>query len=417
MACLCPPPGHGAGPGDPGRACAAKLPSGFEAELQGGAPPASRSASRAAYSCWPRIRLSADDAVLLAAAARAVLGGGRGVAGRSARPPSPRRRTGTAATRPSRSIATEAAAPACQAARRLALLERPRAGSRADGREYVIVIDGASPGGPALPPAPWTNVLANPGFGCLVTEAGLGYTWAGNSQMNRLTPWSNDPGSDPPGEVIYLRDEERARSGRPRPCRGDRARPSPSATARATRATPTVSHRLDQDLLVLVPPDDPVKLVCLTVRNNGDRPRQPVGDVLCRMGARQPFARTPRCRWSASAIRKRGAVLARNAWAGSFAGQIAFVAAGPRSHSRSPPIAPNSSAAMVRVSAPAALGRAGLSGRVGAGARPVRGGDDADHRAGPRRDEGGRLRPGPGGEPESDGCNPFGCNSRVIVSP
>ena len=44
-------------------------------------------------------------------------------------------------------------------------------------------------------------MLANPGFGCLVTEAGLGYSWAGNSQMNRLTPWSNDPVSDPPGEV------------------------------------------------------------------------------------------------------------------------------------------------------------------------------------------------------------------------
>ena len=68
-------------------------------------------------------------------------------------------------------------------------------GFTADGREYVIMIDGTPPGGPALPPAPWTNVLANPGFGCLVTEAGLGYSWAGNSQMNRLTPWSNDPGS------------------------------------------------------------------------------------------------------------------------------------------------------------------------------------------------------------------------------
>ena len=72
----------------------------------------------------------------------------------------------------------------------------------------MIVIDGTLQTGPRLPPAPWTNVLANPGFGCLVTEAGLGYSWAGNSQMNRLTPWSNDPVSDPSGEVIYLRDEE-----------------------------------------------------------------------------------------------------------------------------------------------------------------------------------------------------------------
>src|SRR5207237_1293719 len=76
-----------------------------------------------------------------------------------------------------------------------------------DGREYVIVIDGTAPGGPRLPPAPWINVLANAGAGCLASEAGPGYTWAGNSQMNRLTPWSNDPVSDPPGEAVYLRDE------------------------------------------------------------------------------------------------------------------------------------------------------------------------------------------------------------------
>ena len=72
----------------------------------------------------------------------------------------------------------------------------------------MIVIDSISEASPTLPPAPWTNVLANPGFGCLVTEAGLGYSWAGNSQMNRLSPWSNDPTSDPPGEAIYVRDKE-----------------------------------------------------------------------------------------------------------------------------------------------------------------------------------------------------------------
>ena len=60
-------------------------------------------------------------------------------------------------------------------------------------------------------------MLANPGFGCLVTEAGLGYSWAGNSQMNRLTPWSNDPVSDPPGEAVYLRDEETGEVWTPTP--------------------------------------------------------------------------------------------------------------------------------------------------------------------------------------------------------
>ena len=59
-----------------------------------------------------------------------------------------------------------------------------------------------------MPPAPWTNVVANPRCGFLATESGGGYTWSGNSQANRLTPWNNDPVSDQPGEVVYLRDEE-----------------------------------------------------------------------------------------------------------------------------------------------------------------------------------------------------------------
>ena len=49
-----------------------------------------------------------------------------------------------------------------------------------------------------MPPALWVNVVANPAFGFLISEGGSGYTWAGNSQMNRLTTWSNDPVVDPP---------------------------------------------------------------------------------------------------------------------------------------------------------------------------------------------------------------------------
>ena len=72
-----------------------------------------------------------------------------------------------------------------------------------DGGEYVTLL-----GERQWTPAPWINVLANASFGCLVSESGSGYTWAGNSRENQLTPWSNDPVSDPPGEALFLRDEE-----------------------------------------------------------------------------------------------------------------------------------------------------------------------------------------------------------------
>ena len=51
---------------------------------------------------------------------------------------------------------------------------------------------------------PWINVLANPDFGTQVSEAGAGYSWAGNSQQHKLTVWSNDPVSDPGGETFWL---------------------------------------------------------------------------------------------------------------------------------------------------------------------------------------------------------------------
>ena len=57
-------------------------------------------------------------------------------------------------------------------------------------------------------PLPWSNVLANAGFGTVVSSAGSAFTWAGNSRENRLTPFANDPLVDPTGEAIFLRDEE-----------------------------------------------------------------------------------------------------------------------------------------------------------------------------------------------------------------
>ncbi len=57
-------------------------------------------------------------------------------------------------------------------------------------------------------PAPWSNVIANANFGCLLTESGGGYSWFGNSRENKLTAWSNDPTSDPASELLYLKDRQ-----------------------------------------------------------------------------------------------------------------------------------------------------------------------------------------------------------------
>ncbi len=75
-------------------------------------------------------------------------------------------------------------------------------GFHPDGKEYCIHLEREHT------PAPWINVIANPNFGFIVSESGSGYTWRENSHEFRLTPWSNDAVSDPPGEVIYLCDKD-----------------------------------------------------------------------------------------------------------------------------------------------------------------------------------------------------------------
>jgi cellobiose phosphorylase len=84
------------------------------------------------------------------------------------------------------------------------LVERNQYGGFApDTNHYHLPAVGAS-----RPPLPWSNVIANPHFGFLVTESGGGYTWSENSRENRITAWSNDPILDSPSEAIFLRKAE-----------------------------------------------------------------------------------------------------------------------------------------------------------------------------------------------------------------
>lgn len=67
------------------------------------------------------------------------------------------------------------------------------------GKEYYIY---------KKTPMPWSNIICNNTFGTLVTENGGGYTWQGNSSLNKLSPWYNDAVTNPLGEALYLRDNK-----------------------------------------------------------------------------------------------------------------------------------------------------------------------------------------------------------------
>ncbi|RFF26841.1 MULTISPECIES: GH36-type glycosyl hydrolase domain-containing protein [unclassified Wenzhouxiangella] len=142
-------------------------------------------------------------------------------------------------------------------------------GFSADGREYVIHLE---PG--QHTPAPWSNVLSNPGFGTLVTESGSSFTWAGNSSEYRLTAWPDDPVTDPSGEVIYLRDEETGRVWTPTPG------PRPGSGACQVRHGIGYSrflrhdNGLEQELDIDVDKSDPVKICRLALTNRCDWTRR-----------------------------------------------------------------------------------------------------------------------------------------------
>lgn len=142
-----------------------------------------------------------------------------------------------------------------------------------DGREYVMYL---GPG--TFTPQPWINVMANPNFGTMISESSQGATWFGNSQSNRITPWSNDPVLDPVSEAIYIRDDELGTFWSPTP--------SPIRELDAYRIRHGQgytrfehnSHGIQQELLVFVPVDDQggqaVKIQRLRLTNQSNRRRE-----------------------------------------------------------------------------------------------------------------------------------------------
>src|SRR2546425_1273595 len=133
------------------------------------------------------------------------------------------------------------------------------------GREYAVVLDGDQE-----TPLPWVNVMANPGFGTVVSASGSAHTWAENSRENRLTPFANDPVTDPTAEALFLRDDEGGDVWSPTPGPMRRTRESgrfvtrhAAGVSRFTHA----SHGILQDLAVFVDAKDPVKFSLLTLTN------------------------------------------------------------------------------------------------------------------------------------------------------
>jgi cyclic beta-1,2-glucan synthetase len=236
-------------------------------------------------------------------------------------------------------------------------------GFAADGREYVTVLrDGGTT------PAPWINVVANPSFGFIASAEGSGSIWAENSRENLLTPWSNDPVTDPSGHAVYLRDLETGALWTPTalPMRGKGA-----YVARHGFGYSRFEHTADGITSVLVhtvPLEDPLRITRLTLRNDGDKLRR------LSVTAYAEWVLGPsRSATAATVTTERdpetGALMARNPFGTAFPGRVAFSDIGPQvagfTCDRAEVLTPSGS-----MSDPRGLRGQPLSGRVGAGFDP-----------------------------------------------
>jgi cyclic beta-1,2-glucan synthetase len=234
-----------------------------------------------------------------------------------------------------------------------------------NGREYVTIL---GPG--QSTPAPWINVVANPAFGFQVATEGSGYTWSVDSRENQLTPWSNDPVSDRPGEAFYLCDDDTGELWSPTalPIR-DEAATYIARHGRGYSRFEHSAHGIATDLLQYVPIKDPIKISRLELRNTSDRPRRLWVTAYAEWvlgpsrAASVPFVTT-------EIDASTGAMFAGNPWSAAFGSRVAFADLGGRqtdwTGDRREFIGRNGTLA----SPTALIGAAPLSNRVGAGLDP-----------------------------------------------
>jgi cellobiose phosphorylase len=232
-----------------------------------------------------------------------------------------------------------------------------------DGCEYVI-----APAAGDATPAPWVNVLANPRFGTVVSESGLGYTWSENAQLFRLTPWRNDSVSESSGETLYLRDEETGHFWSPTssPCAG--AAPYVTRHGFGYSVFEHMEDGIRSELTIFVALDAAVKFYSLKMSNHSGRTRRLsatgyVEWVLGDLRAKSAMHVTTEI------DTRNGAVYARNPYNSEFPDWIAFFdvdeATRTVSGDRTEFIGRNGT-----LRDPAAMRRMRLSGKVGAALDP-----------------------------------------------
>jgi len=187
-----------------------------------------------------------------------------------------------------------------------------------DGKEYVIITTPTQ-----KTPAPWVNVIANPDFGTVISESGQSYTWMENAHEFRLTPWNNDAVNDFTGEAFYVRDEESGKFWSPAPL------PNRNKSTYITRhgfgysAFEYIEDGIHSEMLVYVDMEASIKFITLKIRNNSNRSRRisVTGYIEWVLG---DFRAKSQMHVITELDVSSGAIFARNPYNTEFNGRVAF---------------------------------------------------------------------------------------------
>ena len=127
-------------------------------------------------------------------------------------------------------------------------------------------------------PRPFDHTMANSkGHVVAVTNRGFHTTTSGDSKLNRLTPdWADTVTKEVPGEAIYLYDKNSCEWFSPtyHPLNDKRAEYETEFGVDGTAVFRMSRGKLSTELTVFVPPDEPVGVYILTIRNEDDVSRQ-----------------------------------------------------------------------------------------------------------------------------------------------
>lgn len=131
-----------------------------------------------------------------------------------------------------------------------------------DGKEYLIRINKEN-----KLPTVWSHIITNQKFGSLVTENMGGYTWYGNSRLNRITAWSNNQVADVPSEILYLKDMNSGKKWsmgfNPMPDENDYYITYGFGYAKYSH----ISDGIDQSVEVFIPVEDDIKINLIHLEN------------------------------------------------------------------------------------------------------------------------------------------------------